>query len=70
MSIVTMNMSSYEIEKDDSITSAEEMVQSSGWTPALAMQPVAEVRRAPSMPPSLAGADVEGFLDRMYAWQR
>lgn len=68
MSIVTMNMSSYEIEKDES-TSDEEMMLASGWTPALALQPVAEIRRTP-LPPGMIEMDVETFLDRMYVWQR
>lgn len=69
MSIVTMNMSSYEIERDEDSSCAEELVLSSGWMPALALQPVAEIRRNP-LPPGMAGMDVEALLDRMYAWQR
>lgn len=67
MSIVTMNMSSYEIERDES-TAAEEMMLRSGWTPALALQPVAETRR--NQPPPGVIGDIEAFLNRMYAWQR
>ncbi|MDD5613232.1 MAG: hypothetical protein PHF75_09335 [Gallionella sp.] len=69
MSIVTMSMSSYEIERDETCAAAEEMMHSSARTPTLAMQPVAEIRRN-SLPPGMIGMEIETFLDRMYVWQR
>ena len=79
MSIVTMSMSEYEIERSDSV--AEEAGQASnpqygdevlyaGWNPALTLQPHTETTQAAAMPRELATVDVESFLDKMYAYQR
>lgn len=73
MSIVTMNMSDYRIERDD-LMEAEygNEVLCVGWNPALALQQHAytERNRPAAMPVELAAADVDLFLKKMYAYQR
>lgn len=72
---VVMNMSSYEIERNDAMEAKyEEEVLCSGWNPAVALAcqqyslPLAEKQMA--MPSSLATVDAEAFLQKMYAFQR
>ncbi len=72
---VLMNMSSYEIEHDDT-REAEygEEVLCSSWNPAVALAcqlhglPLTD--RQITMPSSLATVDAEVFLQKMYACQR
>ena len=70
-----MNMSSYEIEQNE-IPSAEygEEVLYSGWNPAVALmcQQYASVgtEQPMAIPCSLAAADTDTFLEKMYAFQR
>lgn len=73
MSIVTMNMCDYEVERANPI--AEDYgdeVLCAGWNPALALQQhaYAERNQSSAMPPELAAADVDLFLKKMYAYQR
>jgi hypothetical protein len=65
MSIVTMNMSGYEIERCDSTTSE---VICCGQAPALALQTYTESLNA--MPLSMVSVDAALFLKKMYACQR
>ncbi len=72
MSIVTMDMSDYEIEYGDS--KAEEYgneVLCAGWNPSLALQQhtYTERNQPAAMPHELAAVDVELFLKKMYAYQ-
>lgn len=60
MSIVTMDMSSFEIDRDDEISPE---MNCSDWQPQLALQIPA------SPPPTILITDVDAFLKRMYACQ-
>lgn len=66
MSVVTMNMSGYEIERDDPIACGADAMHK-GWIPALAMQEITGARK-PAMPPELVLVDAETFLTRMCAY--
>ncbi len=69
MGVLTMNMSGYEIERDEAAESAYgEDVLCAGWVPALALRESQQEHVA--MPAELGTADVEAFLRKMYAWQR
>ena len=71
MSILTMDMSSYEIQRDDSSATAyDDEVLCSGWVPTLAEQQAPNFENNASMPESLANVDAEHFLDKMYVWLR
>ena len=65
MSIVTMNMSSYEIEYNDSCIHADEYRE---CYPALALQLHKEDLKP--MPPDLTPVDAETFIQRMYTYRR
>ncbi len=68
MGVLTMNMSGYEIERDEAAESYGEEVLCAGWVPALALR---ESRQEHvTMPAELGTADVEAFLRKMYVWQR
>ena len=70
---IVMNMSSYEVERDNAMEAEYgEEVLCSGWNPAVALacQPYAQTERHLNMPSSLATADAEAFLQKMYAFQR
>jgi hypothetical protein len=72
---VVMNMSSYEIERDDAMEAEYgEEVLYSGWNPAIALtcqQHLLHGTDGPmTMPSSLATVDAEVFLQKMYACQR
>ena len=69
---IVMNMGSYEIERVEEVveTYGDELMYA-GWNPQLAQTEVAPI--APghaAFPPSLAEADIEAFLHKMYANQR
>jgi len=69
---IVMDMSSYETERvEEIVESYGDEVMYAGWNPQLAQTEVAHV--APghaTLPPSLAEADIEAFLRKMYANQR
>ncbi|WP_435626885.1 hypothetical protein [Candidatus Ferrigenium straubiae] len=67
MGTVSMDMSSYEIERDDASGYGEEVL-CAGWVPALALHQPREEHQ--SMPADLAAIDVEAFLRKMYTCQR
>jgi len=62
MSIITMNMSSYEIERDDP-AHAPEVVMCPDWNPALALHSDINIQTA--IPVDLLVVDAEFFLSRM-----
>lgn len=73
MSIHTMNMSGYEIERDDASTlDYGEEVLNAGWVPRLAQQEVLtqQWENRSSMSAELANVDLNVFLRKMYANQR
>ena len=73
MSIVTMNMSDYEIEQDGSkIEEYGDEVLCAGWNPSLALQQHTDTERShtSAMPRELAAIDINIFLKKMYACQR
>ncbi|MDO9011154.1 MAG: hypothetical protein Q7U78_05000 [Gallionella sp.] len=63
MGIVTMNMSSYEIERNDAVTYGDE-VMCAGWNPALALRSQVESRNA--MPADMLTMNARVFMDRMF----
>ncbi len=67
MGTVSMDMSSYEIERGEASAYGEEVL-CAGWIPSLAChQPHAEES---ALPADLARVDVDSFLRKMYACQR
>lgn len=73
MSILTMNMSGYEIQRNEE-REAEygEEVLNAGWVPRLAQQEVLALQweNQHSIPSDLANVDVYAFLRKMYRNQR
>lgn len=69
MRTFSMDMSSYEIERGETMTSSYgDEVLCVGWIPSLAChQPHTEEA---ALPAGLAGVDVDVFLHKMYAYQR
>lgn len=63
MGIVTMNMSSYEIERNDTITYGDE-VMCAGWNPALALH--SQVESSSAMPPDMLAMEARVFMERMF----
>jgi hypothetical protein len=71
---VVMNMSNYEIERDDAMEAEYgEEVLYSGWNPAVALacqqHSLQDAGGSVTMPSSLATVDAEVFLQKMYACQ-
>lgn len=62
MSIITMNMSSYEIERDDPAPPPD-VAMCPDWNTALALHSDTTIQAA--MPADLLTVDVESFLSRM-----
>lgn len=69
MSIVTMDMSSFEIERNHSIAEGNE-VMCAGWNPALALHHPSANSKPDLLPPDMIAVDTEAFLQRMYAYQQ
>lgn len=70
MSIVTMEMSKYAVERDSSvIVEYGDEVLYAGWNPELALREKVASEHV-TMPLSLIPVDVAVFLKRMYAYQR
>ncbi|MDO9054678.1 MAG: hypothetical protein Q7U37_12220 [Gallionella sp.] len=63
MGIVTMNMSSYEFERNDAATYGDEVL-CAGWNPALALRSQVECRN--TMPPDMLAMNARGFMERMF----
>jgi hypothetical protein len=59
-----MNMSSFEIERNNTIVDVNKVIYS-GWNTATALLPYAENRNV--MPQDLLTVDAERFLKKMYA---
>lgn len=71
MSILTMNMSSYETDKIDHPASPyDEEVLCAGWIPDLALQPSPGMEQRVTLPESLVNVSADIFLDKMYSLQR
>ncbi|MDD2914983.1 MAG: hypothetical protein PHP70_06655 [Gallionella sp.] len=72
MSIVTMDMCDYQIERNDSTAEAYgDEVLCAGWNHSLALQQhvYVEIKQPDTMPLELVSADVDAFLQEMYAYQ-
>jgi hypothetical protein len=63
---IVMDMESYLVARSDAEYGEE--VLCSGWNPALALAVPEHVGKA--MPATLATADVDAFLRKMYVYQR
>lgn len=73
MSILTLDMSSYEAEPNNSAAKEyDDEILYSGWVPTLVLQQPQPQRfeNKASIPESLASVDVEVFLRKMYAYLR
>lgn len=73
MGVLTMDMSSYEVQKDDSSAAKyDDEVLCSGWVPTLALQQSQPLHweNKSSMPENLVNVDAESFLQKMYSYQR
>lgn len=71
MSLLTMDMSSYEVQQNDSVaTEYDDEVLCSGWIPSLALQQSPSFENKASIPESLTNVDIRNFLSRMYVWTR
>lgn len=69
MGTFSMDMSSYEIERDEAIMADySDEVLCAGWIPALGLHEAHSEHV--EMPPTLARVDADTFLRNMYAWQR
>ena len=69
MGTLSMDMSSYEIERDEAMASGYgDEVLCAGWIPSLAChQPHTEKT---ALPVDMARVDVDAYLRKMYACQR
>ena len=63
MATLTMDMSSYEIDRSDTLTYGDEIL-SAGWNPALDLQQYTESRQV--MPADLIAVDSEMFIKKMH----
>jgi hypothetical protein len=73
MSILTLDMSSYEAELNDStVKEYGDEVLYSGWVPTLSLQQSQsqDFENKASIAEGLADVDVAAFLRKMYAYQR
>jgi hypothetical protein len=73
MSVLTMDMSSYEFQKDNSsATEYDDDILCSGWIPTLALQQSLpqDWENKSSMPEDIVNVDAEIFLLKMYSYQR
>ncbi len=68
MSIVTMNISSFEIERNVSIAGDDEVI-SANFSAAPGLQPLTENRKLNAMPPDMAAVNANVFIKRMYAYR-
>jgi len=69
---IVMDMSSYAVERVEEIVETyDDEVMYAGWNPQLTLAETAHIAPAhPVFPSSLAEADIEAFLQKMYANQR
>lgn len=69
MGTVSMDMSSYGIEREENMASGYgDEVLCAGWIPALGLREAHPEHV--EMPPALARMDVDAFLRKIYACQR
>lgn len=77
MSILTMDMSNYEVERSKTTEYGDEVLDA-GWVPALVLAaqwvPVLALQEAHSerldVPAAMANVDIDAFLRKMYTSQR
>jgi hypothetical protein len=67
MATITMNMGSYEVERDTAPEYGEEVL-CAGWVPTLALRE--QEAEHVEMPCALTNVDVDAFLRTMYTQQR
>jgi len=71
MSILNMDMSSYEADKIDRPAPLyDEEVLCAGWIPDLALQQPQGMEHRVALPESLAAVSADSFLEKMYSFQR
>jgi hypothetical protein len=71
MSILTMDMSSYEVDKIDHAASQYDAeVLCAGWIPNLALQQSPGIEHRVEKPAEPTAASINIFLNRMYSLQR
>ena len=67
MGVMTMNMSSGNVEQDKPVTvEYDDEIMSSGWNPAIGLQQPKPEDGHKSFPSELADVDIEKFLKQMY----
>lgn len=70
---IIMNMSGYEVEREDAEMEYGEEILNAGWNPQLALVgecPTARDGGHVALPAALANVDIDAFLSKMYAAQR
>lgn len=70
--VIVMNMSSCQIEREATATGGyDDEVMYAGWNPQLACVDAGHLSPAhpAGLPPALAEADIEAFLEKIYACQ-
>ena len=71
---IVMNMSSYAVEEMSPAHDIRDDRQTAGWNPPLELATqqhlTSLIERYPTLPASLATADAEMFLQKMYAYHR
>lgn len=68
MGTYCMDMSSYEVERNEAASDYGDEVLCAGWIPSLACQQSHIEEK--TLPADLARADIDAFLRKMYACQR
>jgi len=67
MSIMMMNMSQGNIEREESAPAGyDEEIMSSGWNPVIGLVQLVPEDKHRSFPAELANVDLEAFLKKMY----
>lgn len=76
MSVVTMDMTSYEVRPEDSrqqdfgSNDYSDEILCSGWIPTLSLELAPSFENSAAIPEDLVCVDAERFLRKMYVWQR
>lgn len=71
MSVFTMDMSSYEVQQNDSTaTEHDDEVLDSGWIPTLALQQSPSLENTMAIPEDMVTMSADIFLRKMYSYQR
>ena len=72
MSLITMDMSSYEVQQNDSAeTEYGDEILDSGWNPTLALQQsqIQSLENLAEMPEDMVTMSADFFLRKMYSYQ-